>query len=294
MLDAVFWLVDYFAGLGKAGKLVAVASLLCLAVLAAFGGLALYVAFVGGAGPDSAAVPVEQQVVEVMGTPVPAPRLTHEAAERSRILAEHQTLIASLPPTREPIPLTPSDVATQQAAAAQVYDSGDRGLAQEPFPGEGWFDPDVGLYFWRENGGDWTTLEARESSPYWEYVEYDGYPPGVPNFADGSMGLSIARKMAFAMADARPEFGSVNQSMIRVLQSRLGWEFRTDAPDKANVWSYFTLVEGRYIGEFRIGGVVQFHLKPLPGGAAGAMYLDLGEFVGSFVVERAAQRVRID
>ena len=100
--------------------------------------------------------------------------------------------------------------------------------------------------------------------------------------------------MAFAMADARPEFGSVNQSMIRVLQSRLGWEFRTDAPDKANVWSYFTLVEGHYIGEFRVGGVVQFHLKLLPGGAAGAMYLDLGEFVGSFVVERAAQRVRID
>ena len=289
-MNAIFGAADFFMGLGPGGKLGALLAVVCALSLLVFGGVVLYARFSGWGEPqDLSEIPVEQQVVEIMGTRVYSPQLTHEASEVRRVASEHQTLIASIPTEPPPLEATPAALATQEALSFRLWESDEGGLPVTPFPSEDWFDPDRGLYFWRDQGGDWTTGQTRNSNPLWSFVVYDEYPDGVINFADGSMQDAIARKMGYEMVAVNPRMGSPTPAMIVVLRRNMGWEFREDASDKANVWSSFMMQEGNYVREFRVGGVLDFGLLPLPGGEGD--YLSVGEFVPPFIVEAGAERL---
>ncbi len=77
----------------------------------------------------------------------------------------------------------------------------------EPVPpvvGEDWLDPEYGIEFYRDSGGDWTSRRIREIHPHRDLFAFDGYPDSVPNFHVGTLQRHVAREMVLEAVDALP------------------------------------------------------------------------------------------
>lgn len=222
----------------------------------------------------------ESGEVVVVGETYSIPDLTKEAGFVRDAFRHDATLIASIPTP------TPTFVvgATPEGLSGTPFfmGSGEEGV---PLGGGGldWFDPERGLFFYREGNGDWTEPGVREDSPFRSLVEYDRYPEGVSNFADGSLVYDLAVQLTFGMVETKPEFGTPTAAMIAVMARNVAWEMvgGVDVP-AFRVWSDFVYetAEGvRY--EYAVGGVVVMAVGEL---ADGSHYLVLGQFVEPGVV----------
>lgn len=268
--------------------------LLCL-LLAGAGAGVLFVLDLEGRGLEVPVVgrPAPVSVpVEVARTPVHMPALTHEASERQRIAAEHARLLTSLPPSPGPDPtLTVQD--EQRSAALLVVDN-PGGVPVPVRELEEWFDPELGLSFWRETGGDWTSADVRGNHPYAPLFYYKDYPAGVLNFADGSMRERLARELSYGASEVLEQLGEPTPRVVRAFARRLGWELRPGGQPVINVWTTFDFRSARAVHVYAVGGVLRMEVvsrSSANGGQPEVEYLRPGSFVGPVVVERLETRV---
>ena len=263
---------------------------LFVAVLAvmvlALPGVWLYQAVSDSLGGGNPVVDLPEDNVVVDGVTYQAPDLTREAELFRESLGDMSTVIASIP--------TPTATAVVSATPVNLGGTPVVGLLLEnpagvplgtasESDGLDWFTPERGLDFFRVRGGDWTTPEVREASPYRSLVEYEDYPPGTSHFADGTLIYDMAVKLAFGMVEVRPNFGTPTPAMIATLSRELGWELLPGGDVPAfRVWSTFryrAADTAEYL--FAVGGVMVMNVGELPGGA---QYLIAGDFVPPGVV----------
>ena len=229
---------------------------------------------------------------EVAVAPVYSPALTHDASELQRIMAEHSRLLTSLPPTLGPT-FTPTPEEAQLDAAALVSNN----PAGIPYPTrelQNWFDPELGLDFYRPEGGDWTGRGLRNSHPYRELFYFEEYPSGIPNFDDRSIYNSIARELAMGAADVLPVLGDPSTEVVQTFSRRLGWAIRDPSLPVVNVWTTFEFLDGQVTSVYAVGGVLRMRLGTRTAGVGSPAleYLTPGDFVGPVVVQRIKTRTR--
>ena len=266
-----------------AGLLLAVVAVVVLFVFGVGGGTEVPAA----GGPASVSVPVE-----IAGTPVYVPELTHEASERQRIAAEHARLLTSLPPSPGPEPTL--TVREDQRSAALLIVDNPGGVPVADGKLEDWFDPELGLEFWQERGGDWTVRDVRASHPYAPLFYYEEYPADVANFADGSMLDGLARELAYGASRVLEELGEPTPRVVHAFGGRLGWELRPGAEPVINVWTTFDFRSSQAVHVYAVGGVLRMEVVSRAAGAgesAAIQFLRPGVFVGPVVVERLETRV---
>ena len=262
-----------------------------LALLIAAASLPFLLGWVGGESDviDVSQVPVRVPV-ELVGTPVFMPALTHEAGELRRVAEEHASLMTSIPPT--PI-MTPTLTVEELRESSYVGVSREEAAAgiEVEVPVVGWFDQSEGLTFYRENGGDWTARSVRDSHPFARFVYYDGYPSDVASFGDGSLYEEVARNLAFGASEVVNFLGSPTPELVRTFMRELGWELRAGSEPYINVWTTFDFVSEGAMHTYAVGGVMRLDLvsRPLYGGES-LDYLVPGPFVGPVVVERLGAR----
>lgn len=216
---------------------------------------------------------------------VTAPALTHDASELRRIAAEHSRLLTSLPPTPAPTPTGPPEVLREDAASA----ANPGGAPLPALELADWFDAAAGLDFYREEGGDWTLRDLRESHPYRELFYYDDYPEEVKNFADGSVYPGLARRLAAESVEVLPSLGAVSDTMVSAFSRRLGWSIRHESLPVINVWTTFTVYDRGVASRYAVGGVMALEALVWNGGTGEPLeFLAPGGFVGPVVVQRAA------
>ncbi len=211
--------------------------------------------------------------------------LTRTAEEWRKRREEHSGLIESRGPTPT-LEATPDADVLEQVASARVLEAySDQGYESRDH-GD-WFDPNQGLYFYRDSEGDWTTSRMRASNPYASLFYYGGYSDDVANFESGTMQRSLARSLAFEVSELLPGVGAPTPAMVGLIEDRLGWAIRDRNGPVINVWSSFDLV-GVEVGsqQFSVGGVMQLGLMKGGEGDNWYDYLTLGEWIGPVVVER--------
>ena len=255
----------------------------------------LFVLNLQGRGPEVPALggPAPVSVpVEIARTPVIMPALTHDASERQRIAAEHAVLLTSLPPPRGPEPTL--TVKEEQRSVGLLIVDNPGGVPVPTRELEGWFDPDLGLGFWRETGGDWTDQDVRASHPYAPLFYYEEYPSDVMNFADGSMRERLARELAYAASEVMEDLGEPTPRVVQAFARRLGWELRRGDEPVINVWTTFEFRSARALHVYAVGGLLRMEVVSRaagPGESSGVEFLRPGVFVGPVVVERLETRV---
>ena len=210
--------------------------------------------------------------------------LTRDASELRRVRDEHRGLIASIPDTPGPTPTLTAGQLSDRALARVIANPD--GAPPAPDVDEDWFDPERGLTFYRDSGGDWTPRRVREAHPYRHLFYHRDYPEGVVNFSDGSIHRGLARELAFAGVRVMPMLEDPSPGMIDALTRSLGWEARDSPGPVINVWASFGLVEGGSVQSFAVGGVMRMGVRSKGEGGDMFQYLVPGEWVGSVVVER--------
>ena len=262
--------------------------LLIFIAVVACGAVSVPLIFMGSSNDDVIDVSHVQVPVpiELVGTPVLVPALTHEASERRRVAAEHASLLTSIPPT---VPVSPTFTLEELQRAS--YASVDPGLVADgipaPTPVEAWFDSKEGLTFYRDSGGDWTPRAVRESNPYARFIYYDDYPQDIPSFASGTVHEEIARNLAFGASDVLPFLGPPTPQVIRTFLRGLGWELRPGESPYINVWTKFTFIVEGAAHVYAVGGVMRLDLVSRASDSGESIdYLVPGPFVGPVVAER--------
>ena len=210
--------------------------------------------------------------------------LTRDASELRRVREEHLGLIASIPETPGPTPTLTAGQLSDRALSLVLDNPG--GVPPAADVNEDWFDPERGLTFYRDSGGDWTPRRVRERHPYRSLFYRSSYPEGVSNFSDMSIHRALARELAFAGVGVMPMLEDPSPGMIDALTRSLGWEIRDSPGPVINVWSSFGLVEGGSVHSFAVGGVMRMGVRSKGQGGDIFQYLVPGEWVGSVVVER--------
>ena len=210
--------------------------------------------------------------------------LAREAAELRRVRDEHRRLIASMPPTPEAT-VTPAPFELQEDALARVL-ANPGGIPVMPAPEEDWFDLREGLTFYRERGDDWTSRRVRENHTHRGLFYFEGYPDGVPNFADRSIYPDLAREMAFEASEVMPLLGDPSPAMVRSFARALGWELRDSEGPVVNLWTRFTVLEDGESHVFVVGGVMRMGVASLGEGEERLEYVTAGSWIGPVVVER--------
>ena len=238
---------------------------------------------------DLSHVPVRVPV-ELVGTPVFVPAMTHDADELRRVAGEHAALMTSIPPTAVVTPTFTVDQLRESSFVGVSAEEAAAGIEVE-VPVVGWFDPDEGLVFYRGSGGDWTGRGVRDAHPYARLVYYDGYPADVASFANGTLYEEVARDLAFGAADAAPWLGTPTPELVRTFMRELGWELRPGVDPYINVWTTFEYLTEGALHTYAVGGVMR--LDVVSRALEGEEKLDYvvpGPFVGPVVVERRGLR----
>ena len=212
-----------------------------------------------------------------------------EARELRRIRDEHAALIASIPPTPEPIPtLTAAGRSALVSARVRQHPHG----VPVPLPvGEDWFDPSLGLDFYRDSGGDWTAREVRENHSHRDLFYYVDYPESVANCADRSIHGLLAREIVFEAVSALPLLGHPTPAMIDAFSRDLGWELRDSPRPAVNLWTTFTVRREGQFYVYAVGGVMLMGVSSSGEkdgeNEDGLMeYVTPGRWIGPVVVER--------
>ena len=227
--------------------------------------------------------PVARPSGNAAPTLAPVP-LTKRAEELRRVREQHADLIRSIPPTPEPTPTL--TVAERSAAASARVRAHPEGIPISPRVGEDWFDPAMGLAFYRDSGDDWTGRRVRENHTHRELFYYGGYPDSIPNFSDRSIYLMLSRELAFEAVSSLPLLGDPTPAMISAFSRNLGWELR-DSPEPAvNLWTTFTVRREGEFHTYAVGGVMLMGMAWTGEGEGVLEYVTLGRWIGPVVVER--------
>ena len=272
--------------------------LIILAVLVAvlaFGGFA-YCSSDRGGGDDFISFEEMEPLVitpvprplELSGTPVMMPAMTHEAGELQRLIEEHQRLLTSIPPSPGPTS-TPSSEQLSVSVGLEVMENPD-GIPVTPGGLDDWFSPGDGIVFYRAEGGDWTHRETRENSPFAQLLYYEGYPEGIRTLENGGLLQDLARELAFGVSEIFPPLGSPSEFLVAEFGRNLGWELVEDggAP-YLKVWTTFRFRNQDVVEVYAAGGVAglsvysAFLVEDDPDSRF--EYLRVGEFVGPVVLE---------
>ena len=168
---------------------------------------------------------------------------------------------------------------------AKVQDHA-KGVPVPPQVDEDWFNPEVGLTFYREGTGDWTARRVRESHTHRNLFFYSEYPDGVANFGDGSILEALAREMVFEAVKMLPVLGQPTPAMVSLFERDLGWELRDSARPVVNLWTTFVLREGEEIHHYSVGGVMLMGVGSVGEGEDRLEYVAPGRWLGPVVVER--------
>ena len=226
----------------------------------------------GAVGPEEAAF-----------GPVP---LTRQALELRRLRDEHLKLIKSIPDTPGVTP-TLTVVERKVVADAMILANPD-GIPVPPSVDENWFNPDLGLTFYRNAGGDWTARRVREGHTHRNLFFYGDYPEGIANFSDRSIYRSLAREMVFEATRVLPLLGEPTPAMVDVFEKHLGWELRDSSRPVVNLWTTFIVSEKGEHHVYSIGGVMLMGVGSSGGdeGEEGLEYVSPGRWLGPVIVER--------
>ena len=242
---------------------------------------------------DAPAVPLP--AVAPAATALPSPTaaaraappglLTREARELRRIREEHAALIASIPPTPEPTPtLTAAERSVLVSARVRQHPEG---VPVPPPVGEDWFDPSLGLDFYRDSGGDWTAQRVRENHSHRDLFYYADYPESLANFVDGSIYQLLAREMVFEAVLVSPFLGEPTPAMIDLFSRDLGWELRDSPRPAVNLWTTFTVRRDGQFYIYAVGGVMLMGVSSSGEDEDDLMeYVTPGPWIGRVVVER--------
>ena len=212
--------------------------------------------------------------------------LTKEAEELRRLRGEHGDLIKSIP--AEPLVAPTVSLTARQRAAGIMVVEHPEGVAVPPAVGRDWFDPDEGLAFYRDEGGDWTKRNVRQGHTHRRLFYYAGYPRGVRNFQDGSILPVIARELAFEAVRVLPLLGEVTPGMVTAFRRGMGWELRNAPGALVNVWSEFEIEVRGETHRYVAGGVMEMNVNVTLDGDEMVEYLEPSGWVGPVVVERMA------
>ena len=181
--------------------------------------------------------------------------LTREASELRRIRDEHATLIDSIPPTPGPTPtLTVGERSLVALARVRRYPEG---APVPPRVGEDWFDPALGLEFYRDSGNDWTPRLVRESHPHRDLFYFSSYPESIPNFSDRSIYPHLARELVFEAVTTLPLLGEPTPAMVKAFPRRLGWELGDSPEPVINLWTTFIVQREGLSHVYAVGGVMR-------------------------------------
>ena len=251
--------------------LAGIATLACCAALAAL-----------------ACVPAPAPVPESL-TPVPSsvsnvdmlgPGLTRSAEDLLRQSKHIATIIAS----------RPTEVSAAAGLASPLAFSS--GAVITPTP--------VGVWWWRDGVGDFTSSSALLAHPYGphldlldgvlDYHEPVGYYDGVADYyRDGVSRILLAEVVALVNAvDALGPYVelSMDEELLAEVGDNLGWEISGPEVPVARYWSEVHLDGGLY----RLGGVVGFAITEWPNGVGyGVPFRERAQpagMVGSLVLER--------
>ena len=213
--------------------------------------------------------------------PVP---LTKQASELRRLRDEHEKLIKSIPVVRGPTP-TLTVVERKVVADVKIVAHPD-GIPVRPSVDENWFNPNLGLTFYRSSGGDWTARRVRETHTHRNLFFYDGYPDSVLNFADKGIYPELAREMVFEATRALPILGDPTPAMVDIFTKQLGWELGDSSRPVVNLWSTFVVsTEGEH-HVYSIGGVMLMGVGSVGEGEDRLEYVTPGRWLGPVIVER--------
>ena len=193
-------------------------------------------------------------------------------------------MIASIPPTPEPLP-TLTVVERSFVASARVRHYPD-GVPVPPRVGEDWFDPGVGLNFYRDSGDDWTSRSVRESHPHRDLFYFSEYPDSIPNFFDKSIYRYLSRELVFESVRLLPLLGEPTPAMVNSFSRNLGWELRDSPEPVINLWTSFTVRREGGFHTYAVGGVMLMGVSSSGDGETLMEYVTLGTWRGPVVVER--------
>ncbi len=210
--------------------------------------------------------------------------LTKQASELRRLRDEHVKLIESIPPTPGATP-TLTVVEQQVVASAKIIAHPD-GIPVPPSVDENWFNPNLGLTFYRNAGGDWTARRVRETHTHRNLFFYGDYPDTVLNFGDKSIYPELAREMVFEATRVLPILGEPTPAMVDIFTKQLGWELRDSSRPVVNLWSTFVVsTEGEH-HVYSIGGVMLMGVGSVGEGEDRLEYVTPGRWLGPVIVER--------
>ncbi len=256
-----------------------------------FPGLLLLLSVSCSGGPAPTPTPVRLSSLSSLEEPagtaasraMPVP-LTREAAELRRIRDEHAALIASIPPTPEPTPtLTVAERSLVASARVRHYPDG---APVPPIVGEDWFDPGVGLDFYRDSGHDWTSRAVRESHPHRDLFYFSEYPDSIPNFFDRSIYHHLSRELVFESVFLLPLLGEPTPAMVDSFSRKLGWELRDSPEPVVNLWTTFTVRREGGFHTYAVGGVMLMGVSSSGDEETLMEYVTPGTWRGPVVVER--------
>ena len=238
----------------------------------------------GGEAPAPVVVPVESDVVSsgVQRVELAPAELTRAASERSRVRAEHATLIASIPtPT-----LPPSrSVLDESDNRVSGLSRGDPSVGPAPIA-----EPSGGVWWYREGRGDFRPNGMRGSNAYWRLFSQDLEGLKKPHFVDGSIYPVIGRKLASEVEEIVPELGDGNQALLSRLTLNMAWELASESLPLIRVWSKFDFTyPDEDEREYRVGGVLSLGVSDQRDPGTGELlfqYLVVGDFQGPVLVER--------
>ena len=255
---------------------VAFAAFLMVLVLGCFSGSGVSPTPVVLPGDQSPRISAPSEVVEVP--------LTRDASELRRVRDEHAQLIDSIPPT---VGVTPTLTVPERSevAVARIRNHPE-GVPIPPEVGANWFDPDVGIEFYRDSGGDWTSRRVRERHTHAALFYFDDYPDSVPNFSNKGIYRFLARELVFQAADVLPLLGEPTPAMIEAFEQRIGWELLDSSSPVINVWTTFFVHREGVQHTYAVAGVMRMGVSSSGEGEEFVEYLVPGDWIGPVVVER--------
>ena len=168
---------------------------------------------------------------------------------------------------------------------AKVQDHA-KGVPVPPQVDDDWFNPEVGLTFYRSGTGDWTARRVRETHTHRNLFFYSEYPEGIANFDDGSILEALAREMVFEATQVLPLLGEPTPAMVDIFGRSMGWELRDSSRPVVNIWTTFVVSDGDEFHRYAIGGVMQMAVGSVGEGEDRLEYVLPGGWLGPVVVER--------
>ena len=210
---------------------------------------------------------------------------TLEAQDLMRVREEHARMIASIP-TATPVPTeSPVSVASRYLMDGERSDGSGESLVT---------DPNLGIWWYRDAGGDWTGRRMREQNPYGRLFYAPEFDNEHDTFINGGFQDSIGQMLVSEAVSLLPELEDRASALIAPVTEKLGWELASDDLPVMRVWSRFS-----YLGpedfaprEYRVGGVLSFGVadRKEPGtGDVLYQYAVIGDWLGSVLLQQVEQ-----